>query len=110
VSGSSSYKILDLGFTRGLLRVYPPSGSSSNSSQVQLQHLHVKGLAQGLGAAAATNWTSPDVWTILGWAFERWGSSASLQLVALLLLRLHAFFWQTRLHVTHPNPPMRLPV
>lgn len=61
--------VLDLAFARGLLSVAGSSGTSK--SQLQLQHLWLQGLAQGPAAAAARGLESPDVWTLLGWAFRR---------------------------------------
>jgi hypothetical protein len=62
--------VLDLAFAQGLLSV-AGSGSGSSKSQLQLQHLWLQGLAQGPAAAAARGLESPDVWTLLGWAFKR---------------------------------------
>jgi hypothetical protein len=64
----SATTVLDLAFARGLLDV---TGEGGSKSQLQMQHVRLRGLAQGPGAAAATSLRSPDVWTLLGWAFRR---------------------------------------
>lgn len=64
----SANTVLDLAFARGLLDV---TEDNSNQVQLQVQHVRLRGLAQGPGAAAATSLQSPDVWTLLGWAFRR---------------------------------------
>lgn len=59
---------LDLAFARGLLDV---TGESGSKAPLQVQHVRLRGLAQGPGAAAATSLQSLDAWTLLGWAFRR---------------------------------------
>lgn len=66
--GDYATTFLHLGFVKGLLDI---SGQAGGKSQVQLQHLQLQGLAQGPGAAAASSLQSPEVWTLLGWAFKR---------------------------------------
>jgi hypothetical protein len=60
---------LDLAFARGLLNV-PPQDSGPRG-QLRVQHVRLRGLAQGPGAAKATSLQAPDAWTLLGWAFRR---------------------------------------
>lgn len=60
---------LDLAFARGLLSV--PSQDSGPKGQLRVQHVRLRGLAQGPGAAQATSLQAPDAWTLLGWAFRR---------------------------------------
>eukprot|EP00878_Enallax_costatus_P023720 GHUV01025257.1.p1 GENE.GHUV01025257.1~~GHUV01025257.1.p1 ORF type:complete len:369 (+),score=91.73 GHUV01025257.1:959-2065(+) len=59
--------VLDMGYARSLLAL----PRDAQADQVQVQHLVLKGLAQGPAAAVATSLAFPDVWTILAWAFNR---------------------------------------
>lgn len=67
---------LDLAFARGLLSV--PSKDSGPKGQLRVQHVRLRGLAQGPGAARATSLQAPDAWTLLGWAFRRCVRGVSL--------------------------------
>lgn len=66
---SDADTVLDLAFARGLLDLSGQGGG--RKSQLQVQHLRLRGLAQGPGAAGASSLRSPDSWTLLGWAFRR---------------------------------------
>jgi hypothetical protein len=61
--------VLDLSFARGLLDMSGQGGGKG--SQLQVQHLRLRGLAQGPGAAGASSLQLPALWTLLGWAFRR---------------------------------------
>jgi hypothetical protein len=47
------------------------SNSSGSSSQLQLQHVWLRGLAHGAGATQGVRWRDPQAWALLGWAFQR---------------------------------------
>lgn len=60
---------------------YGPSTTGLRYHCLQVQHIVLKGLAQGPAASTAAGLWSPDVWTILGWAFRR-SSDKSVSLSA----------------------------
>jgi hypothetical protein len=66
---SDADTVLDLSFARGLLDTSGQGGDKKG--QLQVQHLRLRGLAQGPGAAGASSLQLPDSWTLLGWAFRR---------------------------------------
>lgn len=61
---------LDFSYARGLMAV-PADENNGQNNQMQVQHLRLRGLAQGPRAASASSLDSPDAWTLLGWAFRR---------------------------------------